>query len=335
MTKGSFFRICTIVVSIFILYIRCLPERDNPYDPKSRYINYSHITGKVITKSGDAIADAQISLNLKDISKTITTKSDSGGHYELVYFYTIDQGDSAVVSTHKNAFAESQKSLSLGLKKSDTINFILDALPQFSDESIISYHEQFYYPGDIFSVSFSVNVSDADGPGDIDSVFIVIPTFLKSFALDYNPNNIFRKLVLAESLPEGSLENLIGTDCFFEVLSKSRLRTRSNPIRLNRIIYDAPNPIAPFEDTVSQNFYCSWSSVQFSFPFTYGVEIYYITEDWERVLAFSADTIHSTVTKIRNPVTLPTARYYLWRALVKDNFGNISKSIPCLFYLRQ
>lgn len=335
MTKGSIFRICTIVVSILILFIRCLPERDNPYDPKSFQINFSQISGRVMTKVGNALANTQLTLVFKEITKTISTTSDSSGYYELVYFYTIDQGDSAVVSTHKNGYVGSQKSVSLGLKKSDTINFILDASPQFSAESIISTHEQFYYPGDIFSASFSVKINDADGSGDIDSVFVVIPALSTSFVLEDPISNTYRKIISAESLPGGTLEELIGTDCFYEVVGKSRLRTRSAPVRLNRIIYDVPEPIAPFEDSVYQNFYCTWNSMQLSFRFTYGVEVYYLTEDWQRVLVFSTDTIPPSITTIQIPVPLPVARYYYWRALVKDNFGNISKSIPCLFYLRQ
>jgi len=46
------------------------------------------------------------------------------------------------------------------------------------------------------------------------------------------------------------------------------------------------------------------------------------------LFAFSADTIQSSITTIPIPITLPIARYYYWRALVKDNFSNVAKSVP-------
>jgi hypothetical protein len=319
---------------IFVLALSCSPERDNPYDPKSPHQNYSQIIGRIITKHNQPIMDVQITLNFNNNSKLISTNSDTNGNYNIEYFYSLDLGDSAVICTNKDKYAESQKSISLGLKKSDTVNFILDAVPQLTAESVISIHEQRYYPADIYSAYFSVRINDPDGIDDIDSTSLVIPSESTSFILEHTNGDVYQDTVFAESLPDRTLEELVGNDCYFEVVSDSHLRTQSNPVRLSRIIYEVPQPVTPFEDTVSHNFYCTWNSVQLNFPYTYGVEVYYTTP-YERIIAYSTDTIPSNDTIIQIPVTLPSNpnNNYYWRVLVKDNFGNTAKSVSARFYL--
>lgn len=324
-----------IVIVFLTISLSCSPERDNPYDQNSPYKSYSQIIGRVMTKASNPIINAKVSLVFKDVNKTISVDSDSNGNYELEYFYNVEQEDSATLVVTKTNFADDGKIISLGIKKTDTINFMLNALPQFSAESITSKYEQLRpFPGDLFSVIFSVRVTDADGAGDIDSVYVVIPELSDTIMLDYDHNNIYNQTVPAELLPGGTLENLIGVDCFFEVLSKPQLRTNSEAYRLNRIVYDVPEQIYPIEDTVSQYFDCIWNSLSLSFPFTYGVEIYYLSEiNPIPVLAYDTSDISSNDTIISIPNTL-TAGRYLWQALLKDNFGDISKSNQVLFYIR-
>lgn len=330
--RYDFFRLFVIGFIFIFIIISCEPERDNPYDPKSPHLNYSQITGRVMTKVGNPIQNAQIALIFKSATKMISTQSDSNGNYNIEYYYVLEQGDSVSLNAIKSSYADKQEVISISYKKKDTVNFILDALPQFITESIISLHEQLLFPGDIFSVIFSTRIIDIDGSGDIDSVFVVVPSLAKTFALDYYPGSIYRKTVPAESFPEASLEWLIGADCYFEVLSKMYLRTRSAPVQLNRVIYETLVQIEPFEDTVNNTFTCIWHSLQLSYPFSYGVEIYSLNGVIPQ-LVYSSPTIIDTFINI-TIVPVASLRQYYWQALIRDNYGNISKSNQILFYIR-
>jgi len=288
-----------------------------------------------MTKVGNPIQNAQISLVFTETIKTISTQSDSNGSYYIEYRYDLEQEDSATLIIKKSNYADLQKQIRIDCGKRDTINFILDALPQFVSESIISIHEKLLFPGDIFSVIFSTRIIDADGAGDIDSVFVVIPSLGKIFTLDYYPGSIYRITVPSESFPEGSLEWLIGVDCYFEVLSQMKSRTRSGAVRLNRIIYETIEQIAPFEDTVNNTFTCIWYSLQLSYPFSYGVEIYSLNGVIPQFpqLVYSSPTIIDTFINI-TITTGASLRQYYWQALIRDNYGNISKSNQILFYIR-
>jgi hypothetical protein len=320
-----------LIVFLILVILNCEPEHDNPYDPKSPHLNNSRIIGRVITKVGNPIGNTQIALNFKDITKEISTQSDSNGNYKIEYYYSFDQGDSASLNAIKTGYAQNINPITIGYNKTDTVNYTLDAIPQFETESIISIHEQLLFPGDVYSAMFVTKITDTDGPGDIESVYVLIPLLGDTINLDYYPGSIYRKTVPAESFPSASLEGLIGVDCYFEVLSISGLRTFSAPARLNRIIYDAPEQIEPFEDSVNINFDCIWHSLNLSFPFTYGVEIYGIS-------TISLQPVYRTyaITDTFINVTINTPEYYqqyVWQAIIRDNFGNICKSNYLLFYI--
>ncbi|MCX7785735.1 MAG: carboxypeptidase-like regulatory domain-containing protein [candidate division WOR-3 bacterium] len=323
-----------IIISIIVtLFITCRPDRDNPYDPKSIKTKSSIIWGKVLTKNGLPIENAKVSLLLQLGTKTISTISDRFGNYELDYIYSLNYGDSASVIAEKDGYCISQKPVVIDINRTDTINFTLDAIPQFSAESITSYHEPFLPGDDIYLVNFSVRVLDADGLNDIESVYVLIPELNKTFPLSYTTNNIYKDTVSAELFPDSTLECLIGKDCFFEVLSSSEGRFRSNPYQLSRIIYESPEPLSPILDTtVTQNFPCVWRKLSLPFPFTYEVEIYYIRPDFRLVLAYQKTSIPATDTTITIPSLAPYAGHFFWQVSVRDNLGNISKSVHSLFY---
>ncbi len=315
------------------MFTACQPERDNPYDPKSIKTKPSIIGGKVITKNGAPIENAKVSLLFQFVAKTISTSSDRFGNYSVDYIYNLNYGDSAIIIAEKDGYCPSQKSIIVDINRTDTINFTLDAIPQFSAESITSYHEPFLPGDDIYLVNFSVRVFDADGLNDIESVYVLIPELNKIFPLYYTTNGIYKDTVPAEVFPDSTLESLIGKDCFFEVLSISQSRFRSNPYRLSRIIYEAPEPISPTLDTiVNQNFSCVWHKLSLPFPFTYEFEIYYIRPDFRLVLVYQETAIPSNDTMITIPTLEPYSGHFFWQVSVRDNLGNISKSVHSLFY---
>lgn len=313
-------------------FITCLPERDNPNDPKSRHNFSNRLSGRILTKVGNPLKAALITIRYKLNATTTSTVSNDTGNYVLDYLYSIAYGDSAIITASKSGFTDVQKVIEMTLNQNDTINFILDAIPYFDAESINSYHEAVIYPGDIYNLRLSVNVNDADGPGDIDSVFFVIPVFNVRTVMEYFPNNMYKLTISEDTFLDTTLENLIGNDCYFECLSKSGLRTRSNFIQLYRVIYENPQPIFPFGDTISQNFTCIWHKCNFSFPFSYGIEIYLLPINNIPQLVYQKSGIPSTDSIYTVPINFGRGRY-LWQVLVRDNFGNISKSYKTLFYL--
>lgn len=318
--------------ALVLFFINCMPERDNPYDPKLPYKNNSKITGRVTTKVGNPIKSAHISLIFLDNRLSISTITDTTGCYEIEYYHTSMLGDSALLTANKIMFDVENIKLSISANRYDTINFILDALPQFNAESIYSYHEALIYPGDIYNIRTSVKVNDADGFGDIDSVFLFIPIFEMSIALDFYPGYIYKQIIPVEVFPDTSLEELIGQNCYFEVLSKSGVRTRSNIIRLNRVIYDIPQLIYPLGDTVSQYFTFFWHRNNLAYPYSYGIEVSLLPPNNIPQIVYQKYDLSSIDTLYTLPLSLMRGRY-LWRVMIKDNFGNISKSYLSVFYL--
>ncbi|MCX8014752.1 MAG: carboxypeptidase-like regulatory domain-containing protein, partial [candidate division WOR-3 bacterium] len=166
LSKIKYLDIYSIILIILIFpIINCDPPRDNPYDPKSSNLNYSEITGRITTKVGNPIPDAKVSLVLNNIASSFETKSDTTGNFKLKYRYDLQQGDSAILIVSKQNYQEIQKTIKIDVNKYDTINFILDAMPIFLAESVFTVHEQLFFPGDIYYVTFTTQVYDSDGPG--------------------------------------------------------------------------------------------------------------------------------------------------------------------------
>lgn len=324
-----------LVIVLIVILAGCSPERDNPFDINSPHKKQSQIIGRIMTKVGNPISEATITLLFQKTGKMLSVHSDINGNYDLRYYYDIEQGDSGKIIVSNTHYAPNEKMIGIGICKFDTLNFLLNALPTFSAESITSKYEQLRpFPGDLFSVTFSVNVVDADGPGDIDSVTIKIPSLSYSTALNYELNNNYKKTIQAEYLPGSNLENLIGKDCYFITYSKPNIETRSSTVRLTRIIYQVPEQIYPIEDTVSNNFNLIWNYLSTYYPFTYEVEIFYLSEiNPVPILAFDTTGIASSDTSVFIHKNLATGRY-LWQVSLKDNFGNIGKSNRVLFYIR-
>lgn len=335
MARKRTIRFFAFVVFISGLLLFCSPERDNPYDLKSPFKRNSQIIGRIMTKVGNPIADAQICLIFQDVVKTVTVISDSNGNYNLKYSYDIEQGDSGLLVVSRINFADYEKTVEIGVNKADTVNFLLNALPQFSAESITSKYEQLRpFPGDLFSVIFSVRITDADGIGDIDSVMVKIPSMSYALTLNYDHNNIYNRTVQAELLPGANLENLIGVDCYFIAFSKPNLQTQSTAFRLTRIIYEIPEQIFPVEDTVSNNFNCVWRYLSTYYPFTCELEVYYLSDiNPVPILAYDTTSIMASDTIINIQQSFITGRY-LWQVSVRDNYGNIGKSNRVLFFIQ-
>ncbi|MEO0076213.1 MAG: carboxypeptidase-like regulatory domain-containing protein [candidate division WOR-3 bacterium] len=322
----------TILLLLILLFIfNCEPPRDNPYDPKSVNVKFSEITGRITTKVGNPISDVRVFLVLDKISNTVETKSDSEGNYNLKYRYDLQQGDSARLIVSKDNYQEVQRAIQIDVNKHDTLNFILDAMPIFMTESIFTIHERLFFPGDIYSVTFSTQIIDYDGIGDIESVYVIIPLLEKKFTLNYYPPNVYRITLPCESFPDASLECLIGVDCYFEVVGQTKIRNRSNAQRVSRIIYETAEQIYPYGDTVNNNFTFIWHSVSLPYPFVYGVEIYMLNGLIPQ-LFYSSAAITDTFVSITIPPQSAITQYF-WQVLIRDNYNNISKSNQVLFYI--
>ncbi|MEO0075729.1 MAG: carboxypeptidase-like regulatory domain-containing protein [candidate division WOR-3 bacterium] len=325
-------RIIFIVFILFITITNCVPERDNPYDLSSPNKPISTIYGKITKKNGISLNNCHITLSFLKVTEFITTSSDSNGNYLLQYYYKMTYGDSAVLYIYKDGFETSEKKIFIDLNRNDTINFTLDALPQFSAESVTSYHEAALYPQEIYKANFSVKVYDSDGISDIDTVFITIPALNFKIPMDYYPNNIYKKTISSEILPDSNLEILIGQECYFEVYNQNNFIKRSKAMYLTRIINEIPQPIYPYGDTVSQPINFVWDQAILNFPYNYFLEIFLLPNNYVPQLIYQKDNILSSDSNYVLPVSLEKGRY-LWQIGLKDNFNNISKSYQTLFYI--
>jgi hypothetical protein len=316
------------VISLLVVITGCARQapRDNPFDPNSDLYPYSSsIKGTVLRKilPNDPVPRALVWTE----DRQYHTYSDSTGYFELNQL----PGDSITLIVTKQGYGEYRSHSELnGLP----IQIFLNAIPEVDSVSISTDHHSHWWPEvEEYSAKITLWITDADGIGDVDSVWISIPA-ISYFLFIQKPYPIDGQI--AATLYDWQIypypfTDLVGKPFLAYVMDRDSLISYPFSTQISRFIEEIPVPISPSggESTSSQPRF-RWDYFNASFTFAYGIQIYRITEGGTYSLIYQQGDIPQTTSEFSYPDTLLSGSYF-WTVSITDNFGNSSHSREATF----
>lgn len=319
-----------LIVTGFIfalLLTGCLSDapRTNPLDPTINKEKALQIRGKVThLNTSTQIPGALISLKPGFAS----ARSDQNG--EFVITGEFPAGDYTLVC-EAEGFSADSASLSLSPAADFVQNFSLNALPNFSDISLLTRHEASLIPlAQEDFIDVSVSVTDGDGASDIQVVWMEVPAFGFRDTLQLLPQEqryfarIYPKDVVRVS---DEIEMLAGKSFTMFVSDNHGAVVQSPPQFISRIISGAdrtPETVLP-DGNASIPFDFQWRQYQASFNFTFRVEVF-LDVNFALPPSAAINNIPADSTSVRFDTPLSPAKY-VWVLYVVDEFGNYSRSL--------
>lgn len=139
---------------------------------------------------------------------------------------------------------------------------------------------------------------------------------------------------LAEhQLPTLKLERLVGHPIWIHYRDRAGFVSRSEPVRLVRIIYTPPQTESPSNTTVSAHPRLTWLLYDADFDFTYTVEIVHVSNDYTLTPIYRREGISSDSTghTVAPDSLRAIPRFYIWTVSVEDEFGDRAISLETTF----
>ena len=321
-----------IILGFIPIILVCSPERDNPYDPNSDfYTNKTKIFGICLSRAFIPIENVHITLSPKlDTTFALQTFSKADGKYELFDC----PAESVLVAAQKDGFVSESTDRVLFVYQAETLNFTLEALPKFLSAEVTSYFQSRHPPdSDLVVLSLRCEVKDDDSQSDIVSIFATIEGLPDSIPLFFKSNYLYENDCEEDSLSD-NLDNIIGHDIYFTVQDRFANIVKSSPLRLNRVIRNPPDSLAPAEGVrVSSYPVLTWWAPNYLFSHSFFCEIYYLPNPLPPVLYHRYENIPASYSSFQVPDSLIEG-YHYWQIGVRDNFGNWAKSAEGVFEVR-
>ncbi len=308
-------------------YSGCVSDapHDNPLDPLSpQFVNAGTIRGRVLILNNSTIGIANAVVAFSNSGLAAIT--DNNGNFSAEH---ISAGTMEVIVT-KNGFLPDSISLQLTAGQTASLEIHLDALPQISGQQIITKKIDQWWPGPTYSAVVTANVTDHDGQADIDSVFVMIDSL--QFGMTYsNSDKNFQTTILADSLPSGNLQWLIGDTLRVIAKDKEHASTQSNDFFVSRIIETTAIPTAPIsQDTVRDSLYFQWDPPSLTFFYYFSINLYSVNAlIWSQSNISPAPPFAYKFPQSQFP-SLQRGSYY-WTVTVSDEFGNSARSKEASF----
>lgn len=324
------FLILFVILSVFSCFNNA--ERDNPLDPRSsKYQNLGGIEGHVYTYYApfQPLSSAMVTLT----PGGQTTFSDGSGGFS---FQNVDPGNYAVHVNYPD-YASDSTQVQVQSNQIASIQFNLNGLPRLDSLFLITGVEYDYTvnPNEDPTrlIGCTTEVIDSDGPADIASVVVSIPTIGIKDTLGLTQNvGTYYKRIEELDLPISHIDELMGQPFYIEIKDRVGAVCQYGPKYLVRVIEVEPEIISPQEfNVVSSQPVLKWNPSQFSFPISYRIEIYLLIGYQIIIPAIrSYSDISSAISEFQISKPL-AAGFYLWTVYAVDQFGNWSRSKPATF----
>ncbi len=291
-------------------------ERDNPLDPDSP--DYTSIAGRVADRGLHPVAGA------------LVTAKPVGLHA-----YTDDEGRYSIAGLRDGTFvvtAEAQgyqpDSQEVSVKKGNTASadFLLNARPYLEWVRSISAHEPIW-PLDIYYAELSAHPGDGDGTPDIESLHVAIAGIGYERRMTYDHNlGCFFHTVVPESLPGGTLHDIIGKEILFTVVDKQG-GCGFGSSGIARIVEPLPEIVSPKQgEQVSRLPVLRWRFYT-QYEVSYSIKLY---SSQPVGLVWSRDSIAQHEDSIVVSDSLEQGPHY-WILTATDIFGNRARSEEASF----
>ena len=316
-------RMCKFAGALGILFLLsgCAPDapHDNALDPGStQYVPAGSVSGRIISKKTPAVGVAAALIAL--LPSNTATMSDSGGYFS---FAKIDPG-SVALAVQKNGFLPDTVNITVTNGSSVQQTIALDQFPTIASMKVLTQKIDQWWPGPIYSASFSAVVSDPDGIDDVDSVWLKVDGLQIAMGYSLAAKN-FQLTLFAEDLPSNNLEWLIGKSLTIAARDRNYALANSDPFYVTRIIEQEGTPTYPAsQDTVGATPEFQWSPPSVAFTYTYTVTVVRTDADVPTVVA-TQKSIDPHQYSWQSTQTLSKGTYF-WTLGVVDEFGNFSQS---------
>lgn len=311
-----------LILFLIILILSCSPERDNIYDPKSKYYkNTGTLLGYVLDSKERKIKDAEITIFGEKNRNLLITKTDTNGFFLFVDIPL----DSYLIKVYKENYQELSFYKRIDNYRIETLYFKLNPLPYLKNCQIRSYYEErFILPE---SLSFNINCEIFDD--NLKEVYLLLPT-KDTFYLNHLKNQIYERTITQEMV-NGNFDDLVGKSFLIYLVSVffDTLIYQTPP--LVRIIRELPEQISPINGEITSfhpQLIFSLSSLYFSY--TYFIKVYYLLNNRFPILCYQDSLIpkEDTIVVIRDSLI---DGLYLWRVGISDEYGNKALSKEALF----
>ena len=317
-----------LLAGAILLVSGCIPDasHDNPIDPDSRAFSNSG------TVSGNVLSFYQPYTGISGVLVTVQPSGVAGWTNSTGAFSIsgVPAGTVRIIASRLGYLTDSVDSKSVVGSESKA-DIHLDALPVVGVCQVVTRKIDQWWPHAVYSAVISGTVTDPDGLGDISGATLLVDTM--KFAMTYVPNQqLYQVNVDAATLPQGSLEWLVGKS--FTVTARDRIgaTTVGRPFFVTRIIHDAPIPIFPTAlDTATASPELFWAQSTLQFPYSYKLELFRLDQGVPSLL-WSVSNLSSSISSFQYLNRLSTGLFF-WTISVVDDFGNLSRSKEASFYV--
>jgi hypothetical protein len=314
-----------------LFFQACIPDapHDNPIDP---YLASSNngltFTGHVYTVYPPYQPLENVKVTLENGGKFAVT--DNSG------VFTIDDLDEKSYSFILQKENYQPDTLNVAVSSQNrTKDFYLNALPQLSAIQYYSHKVSTIFSADpVISAVIEMEVTDPDGPGDIDSARVIIDAFSFQANLQVTlPVGSFQMTISQQDISAYNIYALVEKALRIEISDKAGSKNNVGPFYMSRFIEIIPEAISPAnQENVTQPVIFQWQDEKLPYPFTYEISIFK-RESGLSQLVFSQSGINPQINYYNYNNLLGPGIYY-WTIKIVDALNNSSESKEAVFQIR-
>lgn len=321
--------ICIALIVLFSSLFGCAPEHENPFDPESAFFSDNgFLTGTVQTYYPPHNGLSNVTLTLTPGNWSV--RSNQSGGFK---FMGIPAGG-YVLTAHHDIYSTDSTAVSISRLDTTNVTVQLIGLPVFSGAA---NHTRFYdqwWPDPQYEIHFQVKVQDADGPADVDSVFVEIPRYAIHQPMIFNPTeDYYERTIFEVDLDTTTISELSGTPIYFHAKDLAGKENTSSALYISRIIDETPIPLTPVDgDTTALDPLLHWAPQDYRFPVTQYLHLYR-TINSVPTLVWESGPLISYAESDSVETTLVPGLYY-WTITAVDEYGNLGRSKEARFIAR-
>jgi hypothetical protein len=301
-------------------------SHENPVDPDSRsFSNSGTLSGNVLSfyQPYAGIAGALVTVQPSGVGGL----TNSAGAFSIG---GVPAGNVQIIASRSGYLTDTIDAKVLVARESKA-DIHLDAFPVVGTCQVVTRKIDQWWPRAVYSAVVNGTVTDPDGLGDVAAVSLQVDTL--KLAMTYLPEQqIYQVTVNAATLPQGSLEWLVGKSFSITARDKIGATTVGKPFSVTRIIQDAPVPIFPTAlDTATASPELFWAQPTLPFSYSYRLELFRLEQGVPSLL-WSVSNLSSSLPSFQYPGSLSTGLFF-WTISVVDEYGNLSRSKEASFYV--
>jgi len=316
-----------LLITVLFMAISCDAPRENPFDPKAdNYFEQKSnlVTSKIYVRQlyppFKPIANAEIIGQNLRIFSTTNSKGESIIEHEPV--------DSLQFIVWANGFFPDTITFQKNFSNEYTI--YLNAMPQLKKVQFTSFFNNVYATKNTTTLYFEAQITDLDGPIDIDKIILKNDGYQFDTTLAMDVNNNERYYVEFETKkisPELTTEQIPELNFYLIVKNLNNDSIETGPYYIRRVIEQTLIQLSPQEsEVVRDSVTFRWINPDLPYDYVFNIVLLeFPTFESIEYKGIPKDRTSFTVKNL-NPGR------YSWKLQIEDNLKNICQSIYVNFY---